>query len=331
MEPNIAITNRKLAVALYIHDSEYSALLKTEPLMRYPASKVPLICAKSLWEAPTAEAWRRTLAHASKNADVTQRPPPSELTNLSTSTLRNPKEQDPFNTYCELEGIAASIFEAKELQTWSNISSQLEVSLIEFYDNHLRDKMDGAGDALCLEILWHSVFISLHTDLNRLEICSGREGYEASREHSDYVRSWADSQNGQRCALHGVLILRKSRNIPLGSTPAIHLPRVLYCAAMVWYCYTEFGQNKTTEIPGDTGKFSELEKLGINCQKLLFEAHGFNVSRPTKLESSTLYELVDLLRRQGYWAISRKLASLMSLLVYGDTEGEAQDILAQVY
>lgn len=291
--------------------------------MRHSPSKLPIICAKSLWEASSAQEWGKILLNASQIANNTQHIATSARSNPPVSLLNNPngRNQDPFSIYCELEVIAASISEARELPSWPSASSQLAATLLQLYDERLRFIENTASSALCLEILWHSIFISLYADLNLLEICAGRDGHKKSQQHMGYTKSWAISKDGQRCALHGALILQKSGHVPVGATTAIHLPRVLFNTAIIWYWYAEFG-HESIEIYDHLDEFTELKMLGINCKNLLFEAHGFKVARPTKLESSTLYELVDLLRRQGSWPISRKLASLINLVVHGDIESE---------
>lgn len=65
-----------------------------------------------------------------------------------------------------------------------------------------------------MEILWHSKFIQLDANLNWLEMACGRDGYEESRLHLEYVKSWASSNSGARRAVHGELILQKSEKIP---------------------------------------------------------------------------------------------------------------------
>ncbi|KAJ5742508.1 uncharacterized protein N7511_011527 [Penicillium nucicola] len=282
------------------------------------------MCSKELWEAPSAQEWGKTLLKASQNANNTPNLSTTELFNPITFILKNPNRmmQDSFSIYCELEVIAASITEARELGSWPSACSQLEATLLQLYEDRLKPTVNGTNSLLCLEILWHFLFISLYADLNLLEICTGRDGYEESQQHLHYAKSWAASQNGRRCALHGALILRKSGRVSVSATTAIYLPRVLFNTALVWYWYTELGHEGRVEAQGSDDEFSEFKILGIDCNTLLFEAHGFKLARPRKVESSTLYDLVDLLRRQGSWTISRKLASLMSLIIHGEADPE---------
>ena len=113
--------------------------------------------------------------------------------------------------------------------------------------------------------------------------------------------------------IHGVMILRKLQNTPLGMELAIHVPRALYRAATVWYAYLEYGMDVDPSSPEKSAvnvQIQEYSRLKVNSQALLFEAHGYRTSRPKTFESSTLCWLVDLLHRIG--GLSRKFAEQLS-------------------
>jgi hypothetical protein len=191
--------------------------------------------------------------------------------------------------------------------------------LLQFFDQHLHGKEDTtANDPFCLEVLWHSAFISLSADFDRLELAIGKEGYEESLLYRDYARQWSSSPAARRCAIHGAMILRKLQNTPLGMEPAIHVPRALYRAATVWYAYLEYGMDvdpSSRETSAVNVEFPEYSRFKVNSQALLFEGHGYRTSRPKTSESSTLCGLVDLLHRIGHWGLSRKFAEQLSFLL----------------
>lgn len=194
-------------------------------------------------------------------------------------------------------------------------------------DQYPQPKTDSGTDPFGLEVLWHSIFISLFVDFNRLELAIGREGYDESLPHRDYVHKWASSQEGCRCVLHGALILQKLQNMTLGVEPAIHVPRALYRAASVRYAYLEFGTDNHTSTSGTPSiDFPELARLNVNSQTLLFKAHEYKLTKPKTQESSTLSGLVDLLHRIGHWGLSRKFAEQI-LFLQGNTEMESQSAI----
>ncbi|KAJ5966384.1 hypothetical protein N7481_013098 [Penicillium waksmanii] len=299
----------RVAAGLHILDTEISELVLTHPLMRHDKSLLPLTARHELWVAPNATQWR----------DIMIRRAPPEVS--SGNIQLDFDSTDGFHSYTELEGINARLMEQKFMSTASNqeLVEQFEPQLIHFLDRHFRSKPEGNFDPFCLEVLWHSVFISLLVDISRLELAIGREGYEESLLHRDYVHTWSSSQEARRCALHGALILRKLQNMPLGVEPAIHVPRALYRAASVWYVYTEFGGDQDTSFPEISPRpdinFPEMSFLKLNSEVLLFEANGYRTTKPKTSESSTLCGLVDLLHRIGHWGLSRKFAEQLSILL----------------
>jgi hypothetical protein len=149
------------------------------------------------------------------------------------------------HAYLELEGIAASIIESSSLGLGSSSNSksnhgmqeqpidQIVAILIRFYTLHLKPHTH-ARDPFSLLALWHSIFISVFTNIDSLELDIGKEGYHqaVSPPVTGYVRAWAASPNGQRSALHAALILGHLKQLSLATEPAIHVPRVLFRAAI---------------------------------------------------------------------------------------------------
>ncbi|KAM0542640.1 hypothetical protein ACHAPJ_012719 [Fusarium lateritium] len=302
----------RAAAAICIHDAEFSALFSTEPFIRNSINDI-LTCSDELWAMPNAEDWRQAFNNTMKAAntqDVAFSTGPGSIADPDT-TSSEALDNSQFNAYLKLESIASSVLQAKAVGTWLSSSQQLESALLQFRVRHLKSDSSLSTDYFCQEILWHSTFISLFVDLNRLELAAGRDGYEEAQKHLDYAKTWATSQDGRRCVLHGALILQKAESMSIRTEPAIHVPRVLYWAAMVWYTYTKFGRGYTAMDMISKDRFPELEGSGINDGKLLLKAHGLNNPRPPHVSSGILYGLLDLLQRIGHWDLSRKLASLI--------------------
>lgn len=299
----------RVATGLYVHDTELTTLLMIRPVLKHSASNIPVTSNDSLWRARTAAEWNASIKERKASG-----PSRSQLTEVSE-----------FTQFTMLEGALASIFDSRSLGTGlrEDTREQFERWLSQFHDDYLKPSVLYPSSQFCLEILWHSAFLALFVDFDRLELATGREGYAQSLPHRGYIQKWACSQDGQRCALHGALILRKALEMTLGVEPAIHVPRVLYQAAMVWFAYLKFGVDNH-DSPQD---FPELARINVNCQSLLFESNGFKTSRPQLKESSTLNGLVDLLRRIGHWGISRKIADQLVRMMQGDTEDEPSSTL----
>lgn len=312
---------RSLAAGLHILDTEISELVLTHPLLQHEESLLPLTGSHELWVAANAAQWKIALGRQQDRSSLNQ--DNSNVVVAESGTLPlDTGLPDGFQRYITLEGINARIAETRtsHVARDQNMSTRFEYQLIQFFDQYLHEKEDSpTNDPFCLEVLWHSAFISLLVDFDRLELAIGREGFEESALYRQYAHQWAASPNARRCALHGAMILRKLQTTPLGMEPAIHVPRALYRAATVWYAYSEYGldvdPSSLATPPTANVEFPEFSRLKINSQALLFEANGYRTSRPKTSESSTLCGLVDLLHRIGHWGLSRKFAEQLSFLL----------------
>ncbi|KAJ5627613.1 hypothetical protein N7490_009841 [Penicillium lividum] len=309
--------NRLLA-GIHVHDVEISELFLTDPYLRHSPGKLPLLCDDDLWDMTTVEDWRqRIMIHTSgSNPDIheTSLYRPELTANGATVTVPGILRSG-FHTYLELEELAASATEGKNTDDPAQ-QKTLENALVNFHTSYIRPSREHATDPYCLLVLWHSIFFSLYANISRLELVIGKEGLTEAENHVGYVRSWASSPDGQCCALHAALILRELERENIGTEPPMHVPRILFRAALIWFCYTRFGTD-TADLRQSL-QFSALQRIGVNCQRLLFEANGFKVLRPTTSESSTFSGLLDLLSRVGHWGISQLMGSILNLLLPKD-------------
>ncbi|KAL2800159.1 hypothetical protein BJX66DRAFT_332305 [Aspergillus keveii] len=331
----------RIAAALHIHDIEIAELFITDPYLRHSVPKRPILANDELWAARTAQEWSRLMIET-QGAGNPASPPGSDNNSI-------PQKPTPrLHAYLELEGIAASIIESNSLGLGNSSSSSSSSSsnqgmqqtqptdhlvaiLIRFYTLHLKPHTHAPApdDPFRLLALWHSIFISVFTNIDSLELAIGKEGsHQAlSAPVTGYVRAWADSANGQRAALHAALILGHLKQLPLAAEPAIHAPRVIFRAAIVWYCYTKYQSRSTTEPPQQQAawmvqEFPELREMGASCHRMLFEAMGLRSGRSAMGESLTFCGLIDLLERMGHWGISTRLAGILRLLLPDGDEEE---------
>lgn len=311
----------RLLAGIYVHDVEFAELFQTDPYLRHSSAKLPLLSDDSLWAAATVANWGQkiTASLSGLNMPESQLHSPKETVDHpfpSNSTLWS----NSFHTYLELEVLATSASHLKDKAHDSTEQKYLEDAMMSFYESHIRPDRRRTPDPYCFPVLWHSIYLSLYADINHLELAIGKEGPIEAQNHTASVRSWASSPNGQRCALHAALILRALENERIGTEPPIHIPRIIFRAALVWFCFTNFG----SDVPDSPRlvEYLELEKIGVNCQSLLFEANGFKHFRPTTPESSTFCGLLDMLERVGHWRISQLFSSILKLLLSDAKDNE---------
>ncbi|KUL89752.1 hypothetical protein ZTR_00544 [Talaromyces verruculosus] len=305
---------RRVAVGLRIHDSESAELFMTEPFLRCSAA-ASAIASDELWTAPTSTAWVHALDERRHQQLANSEYSPPLSMDQTEGDVTAPATYPTFALYAFLEGKTSQIMERVSLQeSLKQISQEATPELITVYNNRFRQHSQ--SDDFSLKALWHSIFIILYCNMNQLECAIGREGYEKAQDHLEYATTWASSLDGHRCAIHAALILRHLQRIPIGQEPGIHVPRLIYRSALVWYAYTRFGRDDGSTSSTDGLNFPEINGIGIDAARVLFAANGFKKSRPTTSESSTLFHLIDLLPRLGHWGISQKMASLFSVLVH---------------
>ncbi|KAL4911124.1 hypothetical protein BDW74DRAFT_172578 [Aspergillus multicolor] len=261
----------RIAAGLHLHDVELAEISQTDTFLRnFPAP----VSTDILWSAPTAQVWAASFSSSvSRTPSSSSSPARATTHSAPRPTPAIPLKKDPFHTYLELQGLAARIIRDTQSQTQSPrpaahvLTPQQQedhtVSLIHFHQSTLTPTLNQRRslqnpthqDPYFLRILWHSLFISLFTNFNRLELAIGREGpHHALQDgHREYVREWAGAastpasvfanttSHGARAVLHASCILRALEATPLRVEPPIHVPRVLFRAALVCFCYARDG------------------------------------------------------------------------------------------
>ncbi|KAL4811664.1 hypothetical protein BDW67DRAFT_189991 [Aspergillus spinulosporus] len=297
----------RLWAAVSILDAELSELLLSEPLLRRSPSD--LLSEDNLWIASTAEAWGNAVRCRVEQSGVPTSPSPSPI---------------EFRSYVELEGLISAIGDSNFQENKADSLLKFGPALISFYDRYLRPLKSShpQGDNFCLQALWHSGFLSLLADSDCLERALGREGCDEAQRHKEYATGWASSPDGMRCAIHAILILHLLEKLPLRIEPAIHVPRVLFRATIVWYCYLKFGISDETNEPRpfNLHDFAELKCIGVDSGKLLFESQDSQKNKPSPSRCTTTCRYVDLLGRVGHWGLSQQLGAVGAVLLHGDLE-----------
>ncbi|KAL4877855.1 fungal-specific transcription factor domain-containing protein [Aspergillus karnatakaensis] len=315
----------RIAAGLYIHDIEFAELSLSDPFLGNGLARIPPVADETLWSAPTAELWAKALTDSlSKPTNGNHNSPLH-----AAAHINGPSTKKGLSAYLELQRVAALIIQDRTLGDLNQEHQQKHTdSLIHSYGSYISINHQNAttSDPHLLAVLWHSLFISLSTDFNRLELAIGKEGYHEAQRHTEHARHWAQSPVGRRSAVHAVLILHELEAATLATEPPIHVPRILLRAAIAWFCYTKYEPS----APDDSGaelyqpsasadhpqlsQFPEFQTLAIDPLQVLNEANAFRSFRPNLPEMFTFRRFVDILQRLGHWGVSRNYASLLSLL-----------------
>ena len=298
----------RLVLGIHIHDAELARIHHHEPILRHCIERIPQISTSELFTASSAGHWKSLMIEPQMR--TLSRPTP-----ISNHHQNQPIVIGDFALCAMLESIGALACEDRDLNSSRSATvTKCQDLLIEWHHRY-HPSMQGKSSWFCLMMLWHSIFIMLHTDLNALECACGREGYDSAQKHLPYVQNWLRSMDAKRCLLHAMLIQKNFESLPTGAEPALHVPVCLYYCGLVWSCFMCFSDDADPVTVGATDnlQFAELRLPGVDGLGIFLEQKGG--LQPRRLAMGSLFRIIDLLQRISHWKISQSLASTLLALV----------------
>jgi hypothetical protein len=247
-----------------------------------------------------------------------------------------------YSLYIVLVEIAASAADqASSAQFTPEASERFTNQLICWYCSYKQIAPADQEEPYCLLIYWHAIFIYISVNLNKLECAVGRDtaamGLTSESKDSEldesieYTRRWAVSKAAKRAIVHCSLLQKQLGARRLDQEPAIHVPRIVFHAALALYCYAQYGRESlqstvtvARSVEEDTLNdinldFPEVKLLGLSPAQIILETNGFRRQPPAPLKAATLCSLYDLLQRFGHWEIARVFARILGLLIHGES------------
>ena len=301
----------RVVMGLHVHDSEFAAIFHHEPILRHDTSKLPRCCSEELFNASTASQWQ-TLVRATNSTDHTISIQDFGQTSMHVA---NPYDSNMY-AYAVLAGITASIQEERATTLDTSWRDIFRNRLLSWHKARFHNVCESNEDPLCLIILWHEAFMSLYVDMDLLEQAIGRDGVMPSYHTLERVRLWVSSSEARRCVLHALFIQKRMESLPAGVEPAIHVPKALFYSAIVIYCYIKFAPSVAPFTPSqDDVNIPELQISELASPVYQTGREGVRQVKLSPVDSSSLCNVVDLLRRVGHWELSRKFASILENLV----------------
>ncbi len=264
-----------------------------------------------------------------------------------------------FNVYNKLCGTAASIAECRHLDLLSFMMvNKFESDLLTWYsstpinfkvsENHSRQ----TASPFSLLPLWHHTFMTLCTNLDILEIAAGREGSEIAASTREYVFSWIEvtHPDSKRCLLHALFLQNLIVSTNIGALVAIHTPRILFSAALCWYCYMLYLPESPSAANSSASPLSDEIHDQLNALpelQLLREGTSQNsasfypvpqiledslaglpkilAANPAEIKANTLCVIESILRRLGSCGISICFADIIQVFISGAMEKPNHD------
>ncbi|EXJ79168.1 hypothetical protein A1O3_08669 [Capronia epimyces CBS 606.96] len=316
----------RAALSLTIHDAELSCLSHHESSIRSGSNCLHLAAQSEVYSATDAQGWLQEL-QKHKPVRTTYRDLQQRLQRQELLVMPG---MSSYSLYIALVEISSAACDERATGTLYGPAAfgRFSSLLTCWYQSYKQIATAGEGDRFCLMIYWHAIFIYISVDIGKLEHAVGRDAAISGDPDSnltsvEYAREWSTTKAAERAVAHAFLIQKQLGARRLDQEPAIHVPRAVFQAALVLYCYTQFwsGLDATnaTSKEGDTASggldFPEIELLGYNPSAILFELHGFRPHRGAPYATAVLCAMYDLLQRVGHWDIAREFSRTLGSLL----------------
>lgn len=302
---------KRIVLAILLQDADLGAFFHHHPVLRHTLDQVPRTSSNDTFSAPNSKAWKITMmnqaAHRAVNNSLTV---PEDSVNPSSF----PEISSDFGLYVLLERIGSLAYDCRRTACPDPSTSFRCQQLLKTWYAKYRKTSMFERQAPSLMMLWHSIFMSLHMNLDILESACGRDGIAAAEKHRQDAQTWARSTDAKRCIIHAILVERHFERIPIGVVPPIHAPLSLYRCGIARFCYAQSSDGLQAQAVDDLD-MPELQLLQINGLALLLEELKPQNGRPA---ASPLLKIIDLLQRISHWKVSHNLAS--TLLALFETE-----------
>jgi hypothetical protein len=314
-------------MGLHVQDAELASLYHAPPNLRHTANRHYFACSKEVFDAPDAQSWAKAMrAHPPLPFSVRQyfQDRRKDFSSPDLIAQDIPDPEDDFTLYIILVGIQAQVCEAREVETLFTPETQREISslLLCWYQSYVHYRnahpQYPGGTPFCLMILWHSIWVSLFSNIQVLETAFGSRGTAAAAEQVEVVSSWASSPTAKRAALHVMRIRALLSQLSISLVPSVHLPRVAFQSAIVCWCYIRFKEPSPTPRPVDTELegWTEFAAAGVNVRSLEMELSrirgGWGSDQP-------LGPFSEILHRLGQWGLAKKLGGILNVAIHEET------------
>ncbi|RMZ72462.1 c2h2 type zinc finger domain [Pyrenophora seminiperda CCB06] len=237
-------SKKRLVLHLLMLSTESSMSFLTYPLLTHAEIHNSLPAAKSLWNAPSPEAWRTAYIN-------TGFPPQSSLHTCVadlTQLLSLPTSVDPqYTALAVLAGLWLNTFQykerlkaldtapgrahAKHMLSIQGLHQEAQESLEVFAAIHARalGQMDPS-----LVVLHERQLMYLHVSLEDLQLLGGKEGAVEARRVLPILQEWAGSRSCRDAMWHAGQILRAARQNGDTSLRSSTILSLYFASLVIW-------------------------------------------------------------------------------------------------
>ncbi|KAF4336947.1 bifunctional 4-hydroxyphenylacetate degradation enzyme [Fusarium beomiforme] len=236
----------RFLLALHIHDYQFAAIFHHDPILRHESANLPRCSPDELFVASRASEWH-TKHKALRSCSPLSESQLDDFVNWPVV----PEFEASLNAYAALTGISANICEGHYKNKNEEMISGFRCRLMSWYASYSPDICRPCDDPQCLMVLWHEAFMLLYVSFDWIERVVGRDGTLMTPDDLARTQTWVAGLQGQRCAIHAMLIHKRLKELPISAEPAIHVPKALFYSALVIYCHVKFRSVQAPDVERD--------------------------------------------------------------------------------
>lgn len=266
---------KRLALYLMVRDMLCSMTLHIAPIMSYAETTLDAPCSRDLWEATTAEEWRRLyLSQLNQPGSITTLPwLRTVLEDSSLIAMHQPVIDVKMTIAVVASSIWALVWQFRQHKTIekshseassrppSTIATSLYQECKQLTQHLSLNAIDfdvgiSASGSLVLEF----TLLHLHVSLDDIQLLAGKEGIEESRRALPGLRAWLESQESRQALFHAGQVIRAARRYPAGMLRDYAAVAVYHAALTMWaWAILEDFPNQSKEsssLPHATSRMS---------------------------------------------------------------------------
>ena len=240
---------KRLALYLMIHDMHCSMSLLIQPVMSYAETSLDAPCSRELWEAATAEEWRRLYLNQLNEPGSIPTLPwiRTVIEDTSLIAMHQPVVDIKMTIAVVATSIWALVFQYRQQKTIekshteassrppSAIASSLFQECKQLTQHLSLNAIDwDVGISPAGSLVLELSLLHLHVGLEDIQLLAGKEGIEESRRALPGLRTWLESQESRQALFHAGQVIRAARRYPPGMLRGLAAVAVYHAALTMW-------------------------------------------------------------------------------------------------
>lgn len=248
----------RLVHRAFKHDRQASLALLKPPLISYAEMQLPLPHPDSIWNAPSANAWKA--AYLGQPLNFAKRPSPADcLLNLDHLS----RYESASSTYLHMTW--GMIWEYRQMATLTGRSQTAQTNSLILSSRHqeltkyLEDFRVGSSvvsqaSRLNATVLLELMLLHLNAPLDEIQLFAGIDGHDEARRAYPALKEWVDTSTARQGLWHAGQTLRACSSLSRGLLRNFYAIAA-YHAGLVLWAYGFIKRENENSIPTPSNDF----------------------------------------------------------------------------